>query len=618
MNGNTHSKTEKMDVLVEEAPMNNGDGHKESVVIIPTYNEAINLKLLVPGILRQGGFDILIVDDNSPDGTGEVAETLAKRFPGRVTVLHRTGKLGLGSAYLAGFRYALAMGYQQVFTMDADFSHDPSRLPALQKALGEADVVLGSRYVPGGGTLRWPLWRRLLSRGGSAYARLVLGLPIHDLTGGFKGFRRQVLEALLAELSTMRSRGYAFQIEMTYRCARHGFRIVEVPILFENRLVGKSKMNRRIIAEALWIVWPLRLSQGPARTYRDTRPPARIARQRLMAVVMALVFLLIFLGAVTIAPKWFSYLVQGGSVQPASLSHMRHASSAGRRSMPFPSATRVGTRTRTASLQIHGTDLTPNVPLHFAGSGFLAGEALVVTIQNQQGLPEARLAPLSADRAGQVSAATEEIPSGLVPGTHTLLVEGQSSHRVAQATFQLHWIPPTVQLDTYAVKPKHDFGFSGSGFQPNELVEVRLDSPTGQSMAMVRANDVGNVSGRVTVPMMPEGDYTLFFVGQRSQTPTSVGLSVLGFHPWVVLDTYAPSPQARLGFTGEDFVPNEEVLVYLNQREGEPVMRIHTDASGRFVEPAAWKVGELRGENTLIFAGQESGAVISVTFTVVP
>ena len=618
MNRNTHSKAEKTDILTEEAPLNSGNGHKESVVIIPTYNEAINLKLLVPGILQNGPFDVLIVDDNSPDGTGEVAETLAKRFPGRVTVLHRTGKLGLGTAYLAGFRYALAMGYQQVFTMDADFSHDPGRLPALQKALDEADVVLGSRYVRGGGTLRWPLWRRLLSRGGSAYARLVLGLPIHDLTGGFKGFRRQVLEALLPELSTVRSRGYAFQIEMTYRCARHGFRIVEVPILFEDRLAGKSKMDRRIIAEALWIVWALRLSQGSARTYRDARPRARLTRQRLMAVLMALVFLLIFLGAVTIAPKWFLYLVQRGSVQQASLDHTHPASSAGRRSVPFPSATPVAVRKRTASLHLNGADLTPNVPLRFAGSGFLPGEALVVTVQNQQGLLEAQLAPLSADRAGQVSAATEEIPSDLVPGTHTLLVEGQSSHRVAQATFQLHWIPPTVQLDTYTVKPGHDFGFSGSGFLPNELVEVRLGSPTGQSMAIARANDVGNVDGRAMIPMMPEGDYTLFFVGQRSQTPTSVGLSVLGFHPWVVLDTYAPSPHARLGFTGEDFVPNEEVLVYLNQREGEPVMRIHADASGRFVEPAAWEVGELSGENTLSFVGQESGAVITVTFTVVP
>ncbi len=266
------------DTRPEEALADSWNEHSENVVIIPTYNEAGNLKRLIPSILRQGPFDILIIDDNSPDGTGEMAEGFARRFPGRVTVLHRPGKLGLGTAYLAGFDYVLAQGYQQVFTMDADFSHDPGRLPALREALAEADVVLGSRYVPGGGTMRWPLWRRLLSRGGSVYARLILGLPIRDLTGGFKGFRRQVLEALLPELETIRSQGYAFQIEMTYRCARLGFRIVEVPILFEDRLVGKSKMSRRIIAEALRVVWSLRLNQGSARPYRDARPRARLVR----------------------------------------------------------------------------------------------------------------------------------------------------------------------------------------------------------------------------------------------------------------------------------------------------------------------------------------------------
>src|SRR5712691_7416553 len=260
MNQSNHHQAELPGVHIKATSKPKEKAQRENLVILPTYNEAINLQLLVPSILRWGPFDVLIVDDNSLDGTGEVAEELARRFPGRVTVLHRPGKLGLGTAYLAGFDYVLAMGYQQVFTMDADFSHDPSRLPTLREALAEADVVLGSRYVPGGGTMRWPLWRRLLSRGGSAYARLMLGLPIRDLTGGFKGFRRQVLEALLPELETIRSHGYAFQIEMTYRCARLGFRIVEVPILFEDRLVGKSKMSRRIIAEALRVVWSLRLN----------------------------------------------------------------------------------------------------------------------------------------------------------------------------------------------------------------------------------------------------------------------------------------------------------------------------------------------------------------------
>ena len=254
-----HADTGQEEVYVDSR---NGET-RESVVIIPTYNEAGNLKLLIPTILRQGPFDILIIDDNSPDGTGEVAERLAKRFPGRVSVLHRPGKLGLGTAYLVGFDYALAQGYQQVFTMDADFSHDPSRLPALREALDEADVVLGSRYVPGGGTQRWPLQRRLLSRGGSAYARLILGLPIRDLTGGFKGFRRPVLEALLPELDSMHSKGYAFQIEVTYRAYQGGFRIVERPITFVDRRLGHSKMRPAIVAEAIRIVWSLRFGRRP-------------------------------------------------------------------------------------------------------------------------------------------------------------------------------------------------------------------------------------------------------------------------------------------------------------------------------------------------------------------
>jgi len=261
---NMQRKTQFMaghiDTEPEEALVDGGNVGGENIVIIPTYNESGNLKRLIPSILEQGPFDILIIDDNSPDGTGELAEEFAHSFPGRVSVLHRPGKLGLGTAYLAGFDYVLAMGYQQVFTMDADFSHDPSRLPALRAALDHADVVLGSRYVPGGGSLHWPLWRRLLSRGGSTYARLILGLPIRDLTGGFKGFRRQVLEALLPELETIRSRGYAFQIEMTYRAWRRKLRLKEIPIIFMDRTVGDSKMTKRISMEALWIVWWLRFA----------------------------------------------------------------------------------------------------------------------------------------------------------------------------------------------------------------------------------------------------------------------------------------------------------------------------------------------------------------------
>lgn len=231
----------------------------DSLVILPTYNEVGNLGRLVPAILEQGPFDVLVVDDNSPDGTGELAGRLARRFPVRVHVIHRAGKLGLGTAYLEGFTYALANGYERIFEMDADFSHDPDFLPELRKALDQADVVLGSRYVVGGGTRNWPFLRRLISEGGSRYAGLVLALPIHDLTGGFKGFSRRALAAL--DLESIRSNGYSFQIEVTYRLRQQGFRIVERPIVFEDRRVGRSKMNWRIVAEALLMVWKLRFSQ---------------------------------------------------------------------------------------------------------------------------------------------------------------------------------------------------------------------------------------------------------------------------------------------------------------------------------------------------------------------
>jgi hypothetical protein len=175
-----------------------------------------------------------------------------------------------------------------------------------------------------------------------------------------------------------------------------------------------------------------------------------------------------------------------------------------------------------------------------------------------------------------------------------------------------------VVLNTYTVKPGQDFGFAGSGFLPNETVAVRLGSPTGQRVAAVRANARGDVTGHVTIPLMPAGTYALYFVGQASQTPTSVGLNIQGFHPWVTLDTYAPSPHMRLGFRGEDFAPGEEVLVYLNRQGGEPVVRLHTDASGRLAAPAAWDVGTLSGKHLLFFVGQQSGAVVTTTFTVMP
>jgi dolichol-phosphate mannosyltransferase len=227
-------------------------------VVLPTYNERDNVPQIVPAILAASPvIDVLVVDDNSPDGTGALADELAARDP-RVRVLHRPRKEGLGRAYLAGFADALGAGYGRILEMDADFSHDPARLPVL---LGTgADVVLGSRYVAGGSTVNWGLGRRTLSRGGSLYARTILGLPIRDLTGGFKCFRRRVLESL--DLGSVRSSGYAFQIELTYRAIRRGFKVVEVPITFVDRRVGKSKMNRRIVAEALWMVWKIRFDRA--------------------------------------------------------------------------------------------------------------------------------------------------------------------------------------------------------------------------------------------------------------------------------------------------------------------------------------------------------------------
>jgi len=228
-----------------------------SLVILPTYNERENLERIVAAILDQGlEFEVLIVDDNSADGTGQIAERLSEREP-RVHVLHRPGKLGLGTAYIAGFEWALARDYGYVHEMDADFSHDPSDLPRMREAVSRgADVAIGSRWVPGGGTRNWSFLRTFISRGGSIYARLILGMPINDLTSGFKCFSRHVLERL--DLQSVRSNGYAFQVEMNYRCYQQGFRIAEVPIVFVDRRVGRSKMGGHIVLEAMLVVLGLR------------------------------------------------------------------------------------------------------------------------------------------------------------------------------------------------------------------------------------------------------------------------------------------------------------------------------------------------------------------------
>jgi dolichol-phosphate mannosyltransferase len=230
-------------------------------LILPTYNEADNLDALVRAVLSRlvgTGLQhtILVVDDKSPDGTGEIADRLASDLA-PVRVLHRAHKQGLGRAYLAGFGLALDSGADLVIEMDADFSHDPADVPRLIAAAGAADLVLGSRYVAGGGVENWGIFRRVLSRGGCAYARLLLGIPVRDLTGGFKCFNRRVLEAI--DLAEVHADGYAFQIELTYRAVRAGFRVAEVPILFRERREGASKMSARVTLEAVWKVPALRL-----------------------------------------------------------------------------------------------------------------------------------------------------------------------------------------------------------------------------------------------------------------------------------------------------------------------------------------------------------------------
>jgi len=231
---------------------------ERALVIIPTYNEAMNLGNLVPQVLAQDPrLEVLVVDDNSPDGTGQLAAALAQQNP-RVQVLHREGKRGLGTAYITGFRWALERGYDYVFEMDADFSHDPAHLKDFLKAVGEADLVLGSRYLGGKVTVvNWPMGRLVLSYSANIYARWLTGLRIWDLTGGFKCFRRRVLETI--DLSRVRSNGYAFQIEMSVRAWRKGFRLKEIPIVFVDRTEGDSKMNRGIVREAIWMVPRLRL-----------------------------------------------------------------------------------------------------------------------------------------------------------------------------------------------------------------------------------------------------------------------------------------------------------------------------------------------------------------------
>lgn len=230
---------------------------ERALVVVPTFNERDNIERLIATVLSQDeSLDVLVVDDGSPDGTGEIADRVASQNP-RVHVAHRPRKLGLGTAYLMGFRWALEREYEFIFEMDADFSHDPAHLPQFLEAARDHDVVLGSRYRHGRVTVvNWPMTRLLLSYCANIYARVVTGLDLGDATGGFKCFRRRVLEAI--PLDDVRSNGYAFQIEMSFRASRKGFRIAEIPIVFVDRTDGESKMSKQIIREAIWMVWRLR------------------------------------------------------------------------------------------------------------------------------------------------------------------------------------------------------------------------------------------------------------------------------------------------------------------------------------------------------------------------
>jgi len=238
------------------------------LVIIPTYNEKANIGELLGLVYKYvPDIHVLVVDDGSPDGTGELIESLMSgEYQKRLFILKRSGKLGLGTAYIAGFKWALARDYEFIFEMDADFSHNPKYLPQFLEAITGCDVVLGSRYVTGGGVTNWSLLRRFISLGGSLYSRTILSLPFHDLTGGFKCFRRKVLETI--NLDDVKSNGYSFQIEMTYRAFLLGFTIKEVPIVFEERAEGQSKMSSSIFREAIWMVLKLRAAQDSMKAAR--------------------------------------------------------------------------------------------------------------------------------------------------------------------------------------------------------------------------------------------------------------------------------------------------------------------------------------------------------------
>jgi dolichol-phosphate mannosyltransferase len=262
----------------EDHPVGDGIGDLGKVlVIVPTYNERDNLEIIAERLRAAvPSVDLLVVDDGSPDGTGELADKLAAADE-QIHVLHRTSKAGLGAAYVAGFGWALDRGYDVAVEMDADGSHQPEQLPRLLSALRDADLVLGARWVPGGEVENWPLTRKWLSLGGNTYARLALGLPLRDATGGFRAYRRQVLEGI--RVNEVVSQGYCFQVDLAWRAWRNGFRVVEVPITFVERVRGESKMSRSIVFEALWRVTAWGFKSVGSRAHKTTNPQSVLANR---------------------------------------------------------------------------------------------------------------------------------------------------------------------------------------------------------------------------------------------------------------------------------------------------------------------------------------------------
>jgi hypothetical protein len=264
---------------------------------------------------------------------------------------------------------------------------------------------------------------------------------------------------------------------------------------------------------------------------------------------------------------------------------------------------------------LRAKEVTADARLNFMGQGFAAGEQTTVTVEDPQGVVEATLGPVVIQDDGRFDEVSMAVPAGLVPGPHTLHVVGATSGHSAKTSFRLRWLPPTIKLDAYSGKAKHSFSFSGAGFAPGEDVDVLMGGLGGSPLATYTADDQGAVVGRdVPIPLVQAGDYPLYFVGRDSGSPVSVGFNVQGFRPWAVLDNYNPPPYSLMGFSGEDFVPGEVVLIYLNQRTTQPLTQVQADDTGRFVVKNAFELPELKGENHVIFIGQQSAAEITVSF----